>query len=67
MTGNTTRNAKETKINNGKQSTNKPLIKPETSNVESKWYKYMAKLQAIINSTIMRSSNYGPFELMTGL
>lgn len=43
-----------------------PVLAKMSINEPTKWYKYVAKLQQILNSTYQRSINTTPFELLIG-
>ncbi|GFX95197.1 retrovirus-related Pol polyprotein from transposon 17.6 [Trichonephila clavipes] len=44
-----------------------PVLTKLSLNDSTKWYKYVDRLQRILNSTISRSTKWTPFELLVGI
>ncbi|GFS28140.1 pro-Pol polyprotein [Trichonephila inaurata madagascariensis] len=44
-----------------------PVLTKLSLDDSTKWYKYVDRLQRILNSTICRSTKWTPFELLTGI
>ncbi|GFU94006.1 hypothetical protein TNCV_2390951 [Trichonephila clavipes] len=44
-----------------------PVLPKLSLNDSTKWYKYVDRLQRILNSTISRSTKWTPFELLVGI
>ncbi|GFU62408.1 hypothetical protein TNCV_319121 [Trichonephila clavipes] len=44
-----------------------PVLTKLSLDDSTKWYKYVDRLQRILNSTISRSTNWTPFELLVGI
>lgn len=44
-----------------------PVLAKLSSDDPTKWYKYVSRVQRILNSTTSRSTKFSPFELLTGI